>query len=82
MDLTHYDSGWCRGKLGVLVMPECSLDGYMVRRRKECAKARPRACSVSGRGEGRTIYKDGAQVQLGKAALTPATKKASGGNKR
>ena len=81
MDLTHYDPGWYRGKLGVLVMPECSFDGYMVRRRKECAKARPRARSVSGRGQGKTIYKDGAKVRLSRAA-TPATKKASGGDEQ
>ncbi len=82
MHLTHYGPGWYRAKLDVFVTPECFLDGYIARRRKECMKARLRACPVSGRGRGKTIYKDGAKVRQGRAAPSPATKKASGGNEQ
>jgi len=35
-------------RLDILVTPECFLDGYMVRDRKRCTRAKLKACAVSG----------------------------------
>ena len=35
-------------QIDVLITPECFLDGYMVRKRKKCTRAKLRACSVTG----------------------------------
>ena len=35
-------------KVDVLVTPECFLDGYMVRDKERCTRAKLKACSVSG----------------------------------
>ena len=46
--LENVTQGLESAKLDVMVTPECFLDGYMVRQKKKCTKARLRACSVSG----------------------------------
>ena len=50
-NLRHLEAvteGLASAKLDILVTPECFLDGYMIRERQKCTRAKLRACSVSG----------------------------------